>query len=84
MRYVKPQVRLVARPQIAFSGMVESLDRHVGGSEWIDKRFYDPSGYGGGGTDAEKLIEMMGRLCYDSFGVGGNTNVTRVREDQKQ
>lgn len=31
-------------------------------------------------TDNEMLIEIAGRLCYKSFGVGLNPNITRVRE----
>jgi thymidylate synthase (FAD) len=31
-------------------------------------------------SDAEKLIELAGRLCYKSFGTDLNPNVTRVRE----
>lgn len=31
-------------------------------------------------SDAEKLIELAGRLCYKSFGTDLNPNVTKVRE----
>lgn len=31
--------------------------------------------------DSELLIEFMGRLCYKSFEVGLNPNVTKIRED---
>jgi thymidylate synthase (FAD) len=31
-------------------------------------------------TDIEKLIEVMGRLCYRSFKPGLNPNVTKIRE----
>lgn len=31
-------------------------------------------------SDAELLIEVMGRMCYRSFGAGLNPNVTKVRE----
>jgi len=33
--------------------------------------------------DDDMLVELYGRLCYKSFGVGLNANVTRVREDPK-
>jgi thymidylate synthase (FAD) len=83
LKYVEPEVYLVARPQIAFKGMVNAVEAHEGGSAWIEKRFYHPSEQVRG-TDAENLVEIMGRLCYDSFGVGenGNPNVTRVRDNK--
>ena len=31
-------------------------------------------------TDSEKLVEVMGRLCYRSFQPGMNRNVTKIRE----
>ena len=31
--------------------------------------------------DGERLVEFMGRLCYRSWDVGLNPNVTRIRED---
>jgi thymidylate synthase (FAD) len=84
MKFVKPQVNLVARPQVVLSGLDNALEDHVGHDEWIDKRFFATEGSGDQGPDAENLIEAMGRLCYDSFGVGGNPNVTRVRGDREQ
>jgi len=33
-------------------------------------------------SEAEDLIEFMGRLCYRSFEPGLNPNVTKIREDQ--
>jgi len=35
-------------------------------------------------TEAEELVEIMGRLCYRSFGIGLNKNVTKVREGNRQ
>lgn len=34
-------------------------------------------------TDAEKLTEFMGRLCYKSFEPGLNPNVTKIREGNR-
>lgn len=31
-------------------------------------------------SDSEELVEVMGRLCYKSFGTDMNPNLTRVRE----
>lgn len=82
MRFVKPKVNLLARPHVVLTGLDDALKDHVGHEEWIDKRFFGHSSERG--TDAENLVEAMGRLCYDSFGVGGNPNVTRVRGDREK
>lgn len=36
------------------------------------------------GTDGEKLIELAGRRCYNSFVVGLNPNVTKIRKDSSE
>ncbi len=35
-------------------------------------------------SDAEALIEVSGRVCYRSFGVGLNPNITKVRSESKE
>lgn len=45
--------------------------------EWFDKR--DQTEYFS--DDAAYLVEVAGRLCYKSFGLGLNKNLTRIRED---
>jgi thymidylate synthase (FAD) len=78
MRYVRPKVNLVSMTTVRFAGLNDALQRHAGGTEWLEKRFF---GAGGDrGSDPENTAEAAGRICYDSFGVGGNPNVTRVRE----
>jgi thymidylate synthase (FAD) len=65
-------VFLVGETQIVSQGLQDYLN-HVGAPEWTSDA---PS-------DAEKLCEVMGRLCYRSFSPGLNPNVTRVREGNK-
>lgn len=69
MKLVKPKVFLVGETRIIEQGLQDYL-AHVGATNWKTDA---PS-------DAEKLAEVMGRLCYRSFEPGMNPNVTRVRE----
>lgn len=73
MKFTKPSVALIARPQLIDDAVKRYL-QSVGGESWLDRAT---------GTDAEKLIEFGGRLCYRSWEPGLNANVTRVREDSK-
>jgi thymidylate synthase (FAD) len=67
-RFVKPKVYLIGYPHINEDHLAEYL-KDIGASEWTTEA-----------TDAETLCEVYGRLCYRSFGVGLNKNVTKVRE----
>jgi thymidylate synthase (FAD) len=72
----KSKVFLVQQPSILWGELRDYL-KEVGGEAWINRVLGDevrPS-------DSELLIEAMGRLCYCSWDVGLNKNVTRVRED---
>jgi len=69
VKFVKPKIFLVGETRLVPEGLQEYLS-HVGAPEWTTDA---PS-------DAETLCEVMGRLCYRSFGPGLNPNVTRVRE----
>ena len=69
MKFVDPKVFLVGETRIVEDGLQGYLD-HVGAPSWNTNA---PS-------DAEKLCEVMGRLCYRSFEPGLNPNVTRVRQ----
>lgn len=72
----KPSVYLVARTQLYMPGVTTFLDDQ--GLEWPTEllghrhRLEET----GGPTDAEQLVEMMGRICYMSFGqkAGNKTN----------
>ncbi|MCL5016363.1 MAG: FAD-dependent thymidylate synthase [Patescibacteria group bacterium] len=69
MRRVSPKVFLIGETRVIDEGLDAYL-KHVGAPEWTTDA---PS-------DAEKLTEVCGRLCYKSFKPGLNQNVTRVRE----
>lgn len=69
MHKVEPKVFLVGEQRIVEEGMKAFLE-HIGVPDWVSDA---PS-------DAEKIVEVMGRLCYKSFVPGLNANVTKVRE----
>jgi len=69
VEFVEPKVFLVGETRVVEDGLKDYL-AHVGVPDWKTDA---PS-------DAERLCEVMGRLCYRSFEPGLNPNVTRVRE----
>ncbi len=69
MQTVEPKVYLVGETSVVEEGLQAYL-AYVGAPDWTTDA---PS-------DAERLCEVMGRLCYRSFEPGLNPNVTRVRE----
>ena len=69
MHTVEPQVFLIGETRIIEEGLQAYLD-HLGIPDWTSDA----------PTDSEKLVEVMGRLCYRSFQPGMNRNVTRIRE----
>ena len=69
MHKVEPKVFLIGETRIVENELELYLD-HVGVSEWTSDA---PS-------DIEKIIEVMGRLCYKSFKPGLNPNVVKIRE----
>ncbi|MBI5091684.1 MAG: FAD-dependent thymidylate synthase [Candidatus Hydrogenedentes bacterium] len=73
MKFVKPKVFLIGETRVIESGLRGYLE-HVGAPEWTT----DAS------SDAERICEVYGRLCYRSFEPGLNLNVTRVREGSEK
>src|SRR3989344_8487869 len=69
MRKVEPKVFLVGETRVVEEGL-QSYLAHLGVPDWVSDA----------PTDAERLVEVMGRLCYRSFKPGLNPNVTKVRE----
>lgn len=69
MKFVRPKIFLVGETRAVEQGLQAYLD-HAGVSGWTT----DAS------SDAERLCEVFGRLCYRSFEPGLNPNVTRVRQ----
>lgn len=68
MREVEPKVFLIGETRVIEDGLKAYLE-HIGVPDWQSDA----------PTDSEKLVEVMGRLCYRSFEPGLNPNVTRIR-----
>jgi thymidylate synthase (FAD) len=73
MRRVEPKVFLIGETRIVEDGLTDYL-RHVGAEDWQSNA---PS-------DAERIIEVYGRICYRSWKPGMNPNVKKVRKDNKE
>lgn len=69
MHKVEPKVFLIGETRVVEEGLADYLN-HIGISDWVSDAKTDP----------EKIVEVMGRLCYRSFVPGLNRNVTKVRE----
>ena len=69
MEYVTPKIYHLASPSIDREGLQSFLEA-IGAPDWKTNA---PS-------DQEEIIEVMGRLCYRSFAIGLNPNITRIRE----
>lgn len=84
-REVYPQVYITSTmtPNL---GAMRSYLLDIGAHDWdfADSTgdLIDPGEYRSP-NDVEKIIEFAGRLCYKSFGVGLNPNITKVRNNPK-
>lgn len=72
MRFVKPQIFVLAETKIHSSGYMSYL-HHIDASE------FETDAKSGG----ERIIEIAGRACYRSFKPQMNKNVHKVREGNK-
>ncbi|MDO8669409.1 MAG: FAD-dependent thymidylate synthase [Candidatus Buchananbacteria bacterium] len=72
MHKTQPKIFLVGETTAVEEGINDFL-KHIGAPDWKTDA---PS-------DSEKIEEIMGRLCYRSFGAGLNPNVKRVREGNR-
>lgn len=68
MRYVPPQLFVIAETELISSNVEEMLTA-LGANEFVLEA-----------DGSQGLIELAGRLCYKSFEVGLNPNVTKIRE----
>ena len=79
MEFIEPQVYLIAESKVNFDQLKAMLT--VVGEEtatnWL-ARTKEASK-----SDGELLTEVAGRICYKSFGVGLNPNVTKIRESSR-
>ena len=69
MKLVEPNIFFVGETRIIEEELQLYL-AHIGVSDWTSDA----------PTDVEKLIEVMGRVCYRSFKPGLNPNVVKIRE----
>lgn len=69
MHKAEPQVFLIGETRVVEDGLKAYL-RHIGVPEWTSDA----------PTDTERIVEVMGRLCYRSFKPGLNPNVVKIRE----
>ena len=73
MRRVKPKVFLIGETRIVEESLRAFLE-HIGVPDWQSDA----------PTDSEKIIEVMGRLCYLSFEPGLNPNVSKIRRHNEE
>jgi thymidylate synthase (FAD) len=69
MKFVEPSVHLIAHTTLDEFALAEAL-----------QALGAPEGWDTDAENGEALVEAMGRLCYKSFDVSMNANLTRVRE----
>jgi len=76
MELTKPKVIKIAETRIDRDG-VHAMLQALGVSRKGEERFSQMVDNG------ETLCELAGRMCYESFELGLNPNVTKIREDSK-
>src|SRR5881296_839556 len=76
MELTKPKVIKIAETRIDRDG-VDAMLQALGVSAKGKERFSRMADNG------EMLCELAGRMCYQSFELGLNPNVTKIREDSK-
>jgi len=79
MEFVEPQVYLIAESKVnidQLNGMLASVGQETA-TKWF-ARTREASK-----SDGELLTEVAGRICYKSFGIGLNPNVTKIRENSR-
>ncbi len=80
MKFVEPQVFLIGETKIDLAQVNEMLDA-IGGSTalgWFSNTQKASK------SEGELLTEVAGRICYKSFGVGLNPNVTKIRQSSEE
>lgn len=70
MKFVTPSTHLIAYTHIDQGAEAEMLAALGAPEDWTTDAE----------SDSERLVEVMGRLCYKSFGTEMNANITKVRE----
>ena len=76
MNKIEPLVVKLAETKLDEEG-VKHLAEHYAAGDWVERaRQLQPN-------DSEFLIELAGRACYKSFGVGINPNITKIRDNPR-
>jgi thymidylate synthase (FAD) len=76
MSTIEPIVVKIAETRVDTNGVLKLMEKY-NATEWYKRvRPTQPN-------DSEFLIELSGRMCYKSYGVGLNPNVTKIREDSR-
>jgi thymidylate synthase (FAD) len=76
MSKIEPLVVKIAETRIDEAGVRKFMEQYKS-TDWYSR--VRPAQQ----NDCEFLIEVAGRSCYKSFGVGLNPNVTKIREDSR-
>src|SRR6267143_3717455 len=79
MEFVEPKVFLIAESKVDHDQLKEMLIA-VGGDtalQWLAKTKEASK------SEGELLTEVSGRMCYKSFGIGLNPNVTKIRQNSQ-
>lgn len=82
MRWVEPKVFKIAETALSREGLVAFL-KELGAEEWMEKQPWHQSKPSEDIDPSTSLIEVAGRACYKSFGLGLNPNITRIRDNTK-
>lgn len=77
MREVEPIVIKLAETRVVPLG-IDAMLQALGASDETRSARVEK-----GQDNAEEVIEMAGRMCYKSFEIGMNPNVTKIRQDSK-
>lgn len=79
MNFVEPQVYLIGETTVDLNQTKKMLGALGGATalNWMSKTL--PNSH----SQGELLTEIAGRICYKSFGVGLNPNVTKIRQNSE-
>ncbi|MDA4122832.1 MAG: FAD-dependent thymidylate synthase [Thaumarchaeota archaeon] len=80
MKFVQPQVYLIAESRVDPAQLKEMMGAlgEKTALDWLSKAESASK------SDGELLTEVAGRICYKSFGVGLNPNVTKIRGTSRE
>ena len=82
VEWVEPKVFKIAETRINRDAVIDFL-KALGADDWMEKQPWFHARGKEDVQDSSTLIEIAGRACYKSFGVGLNPNITKIREDTK-